>query len=59
VVIYNFYVAGVSFLPAETYSELVINSNAVLAFAISLQGFQPVPWRYSQIIKTPYAMQVQ
>jgi hypothetical protein len=33
---------------SKTNPKLIINSNAVLAFAIAFERFQSIPWRRSQ-----------
>jgi hypothetical protein len=38
-------------MPAKADSILVVDANAVLATPVSVQCFQPVPWRGSQIFK--------
>jgi hypothetical protein len=42
VVIDNFDTPGMAVLPGETHAPLVVDADAVLADAISLQGFQPI-----------------
>jgi hypothetical protein len=37
--------------PPETKPKLIVNSNAVLPFAVTFQRFQPVTWRYTKVIE--------
>jgi hypothetical protein len=48
-VINNLYIFRVRTLPKETDSPLVIYSDAILAFTISLQSFQSIRRRQTQI----------
>ena len=45
-----FYFVGVAIPPAKTHSPLVVDTNAVLAFAISFEFLQSVPWRDSKVV---------
>ena len=38
--------------PLETDAKLVVDPNAVLAFAISTQRLQPIAWRNTQLIQS-------
>jgi hypothetical protein len=38
-----------SFLPGKADPILVIDTNAVLTFAIAFQGFEPIADRYTQV----------
>jgi hypothetical protein len=58
-VIDNFHVKSVFALPAEANPPLVVHTDAVLAFAVILQGFQMVAVRRAQVIQTPCLMQQQ
>lgn len=49
-VIRNLNLKGVSVLKSKTDAPLVIDSDAVLSFSISLQRFKSVAWRDSQFI---------
>jgi hypothetical protein len=42
-VIHDLDVIGVTLQPDKTHAPLIINANAVLAFAVALQRFQSVP----------------
>jgi hypothetical protein len=42
VVVDDFNVVGVAVNPAETDAPLIVDADAVLAFALALQGFQPI-----------------
>jgi hypothetical protein len=59
VVIDDFYVTSISFLPGKADPVLIIDADAVLALAVALQGLQPVPWRHTQIIEASGALQIQ
>ncbi len=52
-VVHNFHVERILTLPAEAYPPLVIHADAVLAFAVVLQGFQVVAVRRAQVIQAP------
>jgi hypothetical protein len=51
VVIYDFYMAGIAALPFKTDAPLVVDPDAVLAGARSLEGFQPVARRNPQRVQ--------
>jgi hypothetical protein len=51
VVVDDFDVIGVAAMPPETNSPLIVDTDAVPAFAIALQGFEPIGGRYAQIEK--------
>jgi hypothetical protein len=42
---------GVTILPNETDSPLIVDSNAVLSSSVALQLLQPVRWRYPKRIQ--------
>jgi len=46
-IIRDFNFARIAVAPDEANAPLVIDSDAVLAFAIATQCFQAVPWRRS------------
>ncbi len=52
-------VENIALLPAKTNAPLIVDPNAVLAFAAAPQSFQPIPGRDSQIFQPPCLMQVQ
>ena len=56
-VIHNFNVPCIRALPAEADTPLVIDANAVLAFALALQGFESIAGRYTQIVEAPGLIQ--
>jgi len=58
-VIHNFHIQRIFALPAETNAPLVVDVDAVLAFAVVFQGFQVVAVRLAQVIQTPRLMQQQ
>ena len=43
------YIQGVTVFPFETYSPLIVDSNAVLALAVPRKLFEPIPGRHSEI----------
>ncbi len=49
VVVYNLNIVGSVISPFETDTPLVIYANAVLAFPVTLQSFQPVAPQGSQV----------
>jgi hypothetical protein len=51
VIIHNFYVKRVSFMPAKTNAVLVIDANAVLSRSGASQGFQIVARRNAEVIE--------
>lgn len=51
VVIDDFHVVGVTVIPSEADAPLIVDPDAVLAFALTLQGFQPIGRRNAQIIQ--------
>jgi len=48
VVVHNFHVVGVSFVPTKADAILVVNPDAVLPDPI-LQSFKPVPWACKKV----------
>jgi hypothetical protein len=53
VLIGDFGIAGSIHLPDKTDSALIVNANAALPSAFSLEMFQPVPWRDPQLEEIP------
>jgi hypothetical protein len=51
VVVNNFDVEGVSFLPEKAETIPIVNANAVLTFTVSTQFFQMIAGRNAQIIQ--------
>ena len=49
-IIRNFDIPCVVIVEAEAYPVLIVDANAVLALAISVQPFQAISWRTFQII---------
>lgn len=43
-VVHDFNISWAVVGPSEADAELIIDPDAVLAFAVALQGFQPVAW---------------
>jgi hypothetical protein len=50
-VVGDFQIVGISLFPAEADAPLLVDPDAVLAEAVTCQGFQPVCGRDSQIIQ--------
>ena len=48
-VVNDLHVGGVTVLPRETYAPLIIDSDAPLAFAITLQLLEMVCGRYAKV----------
>jgi hypothetical protein len=59
VIIHDFYVKRILALPAEANPPLVINPDAVLAFAVTFQRFQVVAVGHAQVVQSPGLMQQQ
>lgn len=51
VVVNDFHGIGVAVTPDKANSPLVIDTDAVLPYAVALEGFKPVPRRDSQILE--------
>jgi hypothetical protein len=51
VVIDDFHVVDVTFDPSEADTPLIVDPDAVLAFAVALERLKTIGWRNSQIIK--------
>lgn len=51
VVIDDFHVVGVTVNPSEADAPLIIDPDAVLAFALNLQCFEPIGRRNAQIFQ--------
>ena len=51
VVVDDFHVVGVTIDPSKTNTLLIVDPDAVLAFAIALEGFQPIGRWSAQIIQ--------
>jgi hypothetical protein len=49
VVIHYLYIGRSSRRPHEAHAPLIIDADAVLPFAVPLQGFEPIPGRGRQI----------
>ena len=58
-VIHNFHFQRIFTAPAEADAPLVIDADAVLAYPVALQGFQPIPRRREQIVQAPRLVQQQ
>jgi len=51
VIVHDLHVIGIAIFPCEAHSELIIDPNAVLSFTIAFERFQPIGWRYAQIVQ--------
>jgi hypothetical protein len=51
-VIHNLNVFCASVRPAETYAELIIDPDAVLAGTITLQDFKPIAWGHTKVVQS-------
>jgi hypothetical protein len=51
VIIYDFDVFDTAVRPKETDAIFVIDANGMLAFAVALEGFQPIAWWNPQIVE--------
>jgi hypothetical protein len=58
VIVRDFDVVDISLLPTETDPVLIVDSNAVLTAASSLQGLQTVPGRHSEFTEVANAIQL-
>lgn len=58
-IIRNFYFVGPVLEPHETNPELIVDANAVLSFAVTLQRLEPVTGRDPQVIQGRSAIQHQ
>ncbi len=50
-VIRDLHLIGIAAPPDEAHAKLVIDSNAVLACAVTVKYLKPVPWRNPQILQ--------
>jgi len=53
VVVDDLDIFGSSFIPAETYSPLVVDPDAPLPGAVALQRFKPISGRNPEIVNSP------
>ena len=58
-VIHDLDIPCIPTLEPEAYAPLVIDANAVLAFAVTLQRFEPVAGRNPQVTQSRSAVQHQ
>lgn len=56
-VVHNLDVVGLAVMPPEADAPLVVNPNAVLPDAATLQSFEPVSPDGSQVVKTGRCME--
>jgi len=47
-VIRDFNIAGVSFMPTKANPPLTVDTDAMLVLAVSFEGFEMVAWRDTQ-----------
>ena len=57
-VINNFHIFRASLGPTEANPELLVNSNAVLTLAVTMQRFQHIPGRYFKIIQLACSLEL-
>lgn len=57
-IVHDLDVFGPRVRPMEAKAELIVNTNAVLACAVSFQGFQSIARRNSQIIELARDLQL-
>lgn len=50
-VIHYLNIVRITIDPAEADPPLIVDSDAVLPFTIPVQRFQPISWRYPQVIE--------
>jgi len=55
--IYDFYLKSIPFAPDKTKTILIVDPDAVLAGAITPQGFQPVPRGHGQVFERDRCVQ--
>jgi hypothetical protein len=58
VVIGDLYIISVAISPDKADSVLIVNANAVLAFAVSRQGFEVIAREDRQIVQRTRAVQL-
>ena len=58
-VVYNLHIKNVAFFPFKTDAPLIVDADAPLSLAITLQSFQPVAWQYLQLIKNVSQIHLQ
>jgi hypothetical protein len=59
VIIHDFYIVGISALPAEADSPLVVDPNAVLALSITAEFLEAIRWWNTKVIKRLRSVQYQ
>lgn len=59
VVIGNFNVEGVTVFPDEANAPLLIDTNAVLSFAVTPQSFKIVRWRHPKVVECDGRIQLR
>ena len=58
-IVHDFNIEDFAFPPGKTNPPLVVDSDAVLALAITLEGFEPISRRHLQIIEATRLVKVQ
>jgi len=59
VIVDDLHVVGVAVLPGEADPSLVVDPDAELAAAITLQRLEVVPWRHAEVREDAGAVQVE
>lgn len=59
VVIHNFHAVGTIVMPGKAHAPLIIDANAVLAFAVALQRLQQVARRNAKTVQFSGRVQLQ
>ena len=50
-IVRHFDLVGITFLPPEANSPLVVDADAMLSSTIARKAFQPISWRDPQIVQ--------
>jgi hypothetical protein len=58
VIVGDFDVVSIAFLPDKANSPLIVDANAVLSPSIAAQSFQVISWRRSQIAEPNRSIQL-
>jgi hypothetical protein len=57
VIVNHFHIVRIPASPDKTDAVLIVDANAVLAFPVTAQSFQPVAWRHGQILQRQRGIQ--
>ena len=52
-VVHDFDFLGSGLGPSKAHAELVVDSDAVLAFSVAFQRFKSVSWGYPEVLEAP------